>query len=85
MNVDFENVNWLPVTSAPDVNTALNIFNTIVRDIFEKHAPTLNKRFKGRSCPWIDVELKNVMNRRDKILRKALKRTTTMIGEHTKH
>ena len=42
MNVDFENVNWLPVTSAPDVNTALNIFNTIVRDIFEKHAPTLN-------------------------------------------
>ena len=73
MNVDFENVNWLPVTSAPDVNTALNIFNTIVRDIFEKHAPTLNKRSKGRSCPWIDAELKNVMNRRDKILRKARK------------
>ena len=53
MNREFENVNWLPVIFAPDVNTAANIFNTIVRDIFDNHAPIINKRIKGRPCPWI--------------------------------
>ena len=73
MNHEFKNVNWLPVITAPDVNTALNIFNTIVRDIFDKHAPIISKRIKGRPCPWIDAKLKEVMNRRDKVLRKARK------------
>ena len=71
MNRDFERVNWLPVLTAPNVDVALDIFNVIVRDIFDKHSPFINKRVKGRPCPWIDDELKRTMNRRDRILRKA--------------
>ena len=76
MNHDFERVNWFPVLTAPDVNIALNIFNGIVKDIFDKHAPIINKRVKGRPCPWIDNELKQNMDRRDKVLRKARKSNT---------
>lgn len=71
MNLDFDCVSWIPVLTAPDVNTALNIFNFIVKDIFDKHAPMIEKRIKGRSCPWIDQDLKNIMNQRDKLYRKA--------------
>ena len=71
MNLDFDHVNWLPVVTAPDVNTALNIFNFIVKDIFDKHAPLIEKRIKGCPCPWINQELKKAMNQRDRLHRKA--------------
>lgn len=71
MNLEFDSVNWLPVLTAPDVNIALNIFNVIVKGIFDRHAPIIEKRIKGRPCPWIDQELKAIMNRRDRLHRKA--------------
>ena len=51
MNEEFKQVNWSPVLTAPDVNIAVDIFNTIVKDIFDKHAPIIEKRIKGRPCP----------------------------------
>ena len=44
MNEDFKQVNWLPIMTAPSVNIAVNIFNTIVKKIFDKHAPPIEKR-----------------------------------------
>lgn len=73
MNEEFQQVNWYPVLTAPDVNIAVDIFNTIVKDIFDKHAPIIEKRIKGRPCPWMDDELKSIMNRRDQLLRKVRK------------
>ena len=71
MNCDFDRVCWSPVMTAPDVNTALNIFNCIVKDIFDKHARTIEKRTKSHPCQWINQELKNFMDQRDKLHRKA--------------
>ena len=73
MNENFKQVNWLPVMTAPNVNVAVYIFNTVVKEIFDKHAPPIEKRVKGRLCPWIDDGLKSTMNRRDRLLRKARK------------
>lgn len=73
MNDDFSRVNWLPVLTARNVNDAVNIFNDIVRNIFDKHAPFINKRVKGRPCPWLDNNLKQKQNHRDRVLRKARK------------
>ena len=72
MNDDFSKVNWLPVMTVRNINDAVDIFNAIVRDIFDKHAPFINKRIKGaRPCPWLDNNLNHKLNERDKGLRKA--------------
>ena len=37
------------------------------------HAPKMEKRIKGRRCPWLSAKIKKVMDEQDKILRKARK------------
>ena len=73
MEQDFASVNWIPVMTATNVNDALNIFNIIVKFIFDKHAPYTTKRSKSRPCQWMTDDIKNSMNERDRILRKARK------------
>lgn len=73
MKKDFASVNWTPVMTATNVNDALTIFNIIVKSIFDKHAPYTTKRSKSRPCQWITDDIKNNMNERDRILRKARK------------
>lgn len=73
MNRDFEQVNWLPVLSLSNVNDAVNTFNGIVKDIFDKHAPIIQKRVKGRPCAWLNENLKSIINQRDQLLRRARK------------
>ena len=73
MKQDFASVNWIPVITASNVNDALNIFNIIVKSIFDKHAPYTTKRTKSRPCQWITEDIKTSMNERDRILRKARK------------
>lgn len=51
MNDDFLKVNWLNVLTAKNVNDDVNIFNDIVRNIFDRQVPFINKRVKSRSCP----------------------------------
>ena len=51
------------------------MFNVIVKNIFDKHAPTINKRTKSRPCAWNTDELKKFMNKRDRVLKKARKST----------
>ena len=42
MNEDFKNVNWWPIyVSIRNVNTAVKLFNEIVKDIFDRHAPEI--------------------------------------------
>ena len=42
-------------------------------EVFNKHAPTIQKNVKGRPCKWLTRELKMEMNNRDRQLRKARK------------
>ena len=73
LNKSFENVNWNAVYQSDDINTCLRHFNETVQNVFDQHAPQLEKRVKGRKCPWITIELKRKMNNRDRVLRKARK------------
>ena len=70
---DINEIGWQPLYQATDVNIAVNYFNTEVRQIFDKHAPIVEKRAKGRPCKWLTSEVKTEMNHRDKALRKARK------------
>ena len=47
---DFEKVDWNVIYGIQDVNTALTFFNSIVKQIFDKHAPVTVKRARGKPC-----------------------------------
>ena len=44
---------------------------SILQQAFDQNAPIISKRVKGNICPWLTNDLKDLMNRRDKMLRKA--------------
>ncbi len=41
--------------------------------MFDHHAPIIEKRIRGKSCPWLSRDIKKLMNDRDQLLRKARK------------
>ena len=43
-------------------------------NVMNKHAPFVQRRIKGRSCPWLNSYIRKKINNRDYHLRKA--RTT---------
>ncbi len=73
MNNDFEAVDWEPVYNTNDVNVALNNFHGVVKTIFDRHAPFIVRRIKGKSCPWMHHDLRKIMTDRDRLLTKARK------------
>ena len=70
---DFEKVDWNVIYGIQDVNTALTFFNSIVKQIFDKHAPVTVKRARGKPCRWLNSDLKKLMKDRDRVLEKARK------------
>ena len=71
MKEDFRNVNWEQVYNTNDVNEALTCFNRTVKAIFDRHAPQIVKRVKGKPCPWMNSDIRKMMTSRDRMLRKA--------------
>ena len=70
---DVAKIDWSPVYDATDVDLAVQYFTSSLQLVFETHAPHIEKRVKGRPCPWLDIDTKKLMNRRDQTLRKASK------------
>ena len=71
---DVKNVNWLPIfETGTDVNSAVQYFTEQVKVSFDKHAPIISKRVKGRPCKWLDNSIKKEIDKRDRLLRKARK------------
>ncbi len=73
MKEDFRNVNWEQVYNTNDVNEALTHFNGTVKDIFDRRAPQIVKKVKGKPCPWMNSDIRKMMTSRDRMLRNARK------------
>ncbi len=43
----------------------------ILSDIFGRHAPKISKKVRGKPAPWLNNEVKALMNDRDKLLRRS--------------
>ena len=67
---DVVKINWSTVNDATDVDLAVQFFTSSLQLVFETHAPCIEKRVKGRPCPWLDIDTKKLINRRDQTLRK---------------
>ena len=46
---------------------------SILVETLDRHAPFITKRVKGKSLPWLTIEVKRHMNVRDQLKRKAKK------------
>ena len=73
MNRDIRQSRINEVEKIKNVNDAWNHIKNILLEIFQKHAPIINKRVRGKPCPWLTNDLKSKLNTRDNLLRKMRK------------
>ena len=71
MNEEFTRINWDPLYLASDVDVAVGYFNETVKSIFDKYAPYMVKKVRGKPCPWIHHDLRASMIDRNRMLKKA--------------
>ncbi|XP_057302789.1 uncharacterized protein LOC130636955 [Hydractinia symbiolongicarpus] len=70
---DLRSRDWSRLYMITNVNAAWLYFKQILFPMLDKHAPIIEKRVKGKRCPWLPNDIKKDMNTRDQLLRKARK------------
>ena len=73
MKTDLSREVFEPLFHINNVNKAWLFVCNILTNCFDKHAPVITKRVKGTFAPWLNSEIKKLMNNRDKMLRKFRK------------
>ena len=71
MNKDLSKINWQPIYNCKNVSNALELSCSTLKNVFDQHASFIEKRVKGRKCPWLTSEIREKMSDRDKLLRKS--------------
>ena len=71
MNKDLEAVDWIYFHSCRHANEAWSILKGILSNVFDRHAPKICKRIGEQLAPWLNSDVKKLMNDRDKLLRKS--------------
>lgn len=70
LNNTLRSIDWSFVYNCSDVNAAWQFMRAVIIGVYERYAPVITKRVKGKSAPWLSVELKKLMNERDSFLRR---------------
>ena len=74
---DVRDIEWTPIyENNTDVNSALSYLTSKLKDVFDTHAPLIEKQIKGKPCNWMNENIKKEMTKRDQLLRKARKKKT---------
>ena len=70
---DLRNQPWTQVTNEASASSGWSTFKRLLTNVIDKHAPLVQKKIRGRDCPWLANEIRHKMNERDFLLRKARK------------
>ena len=70
---DLKTIDWSGFFACTNINRSWDIIESNLLAVFDKHAPIIQKRVKGSQSPWLSTDIKDVMNDRDKMLRRARK------------
>ena len=70
---ELRSLDWTKVYQGQNtkVNDAWLCIKNLLSSVFDRHAPVLLKKVKGKPAPWLTCEVKKLMNERDKALRKS--------------
>lgn len=82
MKADLQSHEWDPLYEMSSANSAWLYLKDNLLQTFNKHAPFMKKRVKGNFCPRLNTEIHQLINERDKALRKARKQTQQRTGKH---
>ena len=74
---DLKNADWSPGYISHPISGSLRVFNRILTEFFDRHAPFATKSKNTNKSPWLDVELKNEMDYREVVQPKFCKSNTT--------
>ena len=67
------------ITGTDDIDVLVSNWSNLFSLIIEKHAPMTVMRVSEKYCPWIDKDLKKLMQTRDKLKRAAAKRKSQFL------
>ncbi|XP_059048701.1 uncharacterized protein LOC131843932 [Achroia grisella] len=63
---DLRLADWSPIFTASDVDSKVAAFEHLILSIYDKHAPVQQVRLKHSPAPWLTMDLKALMSRRDR-------------------
>ena len=66
-------IDWSIVYDCSDVNETWQLMKAVIMGVYERYAPVIMKRLKGKPAPWLSIELKKLMTKRNSLLRKFRK------------
>ena len=69
--LDLERVPWDEITLVDDASDMVDQFNKRFLEVLERHAPVKLVKIRHRRCPFVDVEIKELMRERDRLLKRA--------------
>lgn len=81
---DASNIDWSPVADTSDIDQKVNLFNNIILELYDRHAPVRLVKVKREPAPWITSEIQDAMARKDRAKRKYERRPTTDNLSHYK-
>ena len=77
---DVSGICWEQMFSeTDDINALVNYWSSLFSLITDKHAPITEMRVSEKYCPWIDKDLKALMQTRDKLKKAASKRKSQFL------
>ena len=77
---DVSGICWeLLLTETDDIKTLVNNWSNLFSLIIDKHAPITEMHVSEKYCPWIDKDLRDLMQTRDKLKNVASKRKSQFL------
>jgi len=70
---DLENASWEEIFNCNNINSKLEIFNGIITDVMDKHAPLKTFTAKQTSQPWMTKFIRKLIKKRNKLRIKYLR------------
>ena len=64
-----------------DAGEKVKHFNEKFLEVLERHAPVRKRKVRNRQCPFLDQEIKELMDERDQVHRVARESGTVMDWE----
>ncbi|CAG9134240.1 unnamed protein product [Plutella xylostella] len=62
---DANAIDWAQLNSIDDIDARVELFNSLLTDLFDKHAPLRPVRVKQLPAPWLTDNIKTLMSKRD--------------------
>ncbi|CAH2228904.1 jg7358, partial [Pararge aegeria aegeria] len=62
---DLNKINWTSVFNAETMQDKLDIFNSLLTELFDVHAPLRPVKLKHLPAPWLTPEIKALMSKRN--------------------